>query len=95
MNYAQDNKKPANEIITEILSNPFDSSVVKTQLADAKAVQTSADNANKTAQNRLTTASVANKAAQDAVSNTTKTLNALNAIADLIPDANAKLDEAT
>ena len=79
----------------KILSNPFDSSVVKTQLADAKAVQTSADNANKTAQNRLTTASVANKAAQDAVSNTTKTLNALKAIADLIPDAKAKLDEAT
>lgn len=79
----------------KILSNPFDSSVVKTQLADAKAVQTSADNANKTAQNRLTTASVANKAAQDAVSNTTKTLNALKAIADLTPDAKAKLDEAT
>ena len=71
----------------KILSNPFDSSVVKTQLADAKAVQTSADNANKKAQNRLTTASVANKAAQDAVSNTTKTLNALKAIADLTPDA--------
>ena len=79
----------------KILSNPFDSSVVKTQLADAKAVQTSADNANKTSQNRLTTASVANKAAQDAVSNTTKTLNALKAIADLTPDAKAKLDEAT
>ena len=79
----------------KILSNPFDSSVVKTQLADAKAVQTSADNANKTAQNRLTTASVANKAAQDAVSNTTKILNALKAIADLTPDAKAKLDEAT
>lgn len=79
----------------KILSNPFDSSVVKTQLADAKAVQTSADNANKKAQNRLTTASVANKAAQDAVSNTTKTLNALKAIADLTPDAKAKLDEAT
>ena len=79
----------------KILSNPFDSSVVKTQLADAKAVQTSADNANKTAQNRLNTASVANNAAQDAVSNTTKTLNALKAIADLTPDAKAKLDEAT
>lgn len=79
----------------KILANPFDSSVVKTQLADAKAVQTSADNANKTAQNRLTTASVANKAAQDAVSNTTKNLNALKAIADLTPDAKAKLDEAT
>ena len=79
----------------KILSNPFDSSVVKTQLADAKAVQTSADNANKTAQNRLTTASVANKAAQDAVSNTTKTLNALKAIADLTPDAKIKLAEAT
>lgn len=79
----------------KILANPFDSSVVKTQLADAKAVQSSADNANKTAQNRLTTASVANKAAQDAVSNTTKTLNALKAIADLTPDAKAKLDEAT
>ena len=79
----------------KILANPFDSSVVKTQLADAKALQTSADNANKTAQNRLTTASVANKAAQDAVSNTTKTLNALKAIADLTPDAKAKLDEAT
>ena len=79
----------------KILSNPFDSSVVKTQLADAKAVQTSADNANKTSQNRLTTASVANKAAQDAVSNTTKTLNALKAITDLTPDAKAKLDEAT
>lgn len=73
----------------------IDSSVVKTQLADAKAVQTSADNANKTAQNRLTTASVANKSAQDAVSNTTKTLNALKAITDLTPDAKAKLDEAT
>ena len=79
----------------KILSNPFDSSVVKTQLADAKAVQTSADNANKTAQNRLNTASVANNVAQDAVSNTTKTLNALKAIADLTPDAKAKLDEAT
>ena len=79
----------------KILSKPFDTSVVKTQLADAKAVQTSADNANKTAQNRLTTASVANKAAQDAVSNTTKTLNVLKAIADLTPDAKAKLDEAT
>ncbi|MBS6506358.1 SEC10/PgrA surface exclusion domain-containing protein, partial [Streptococcus vestibularis] len=79
----------------KILSNPFDSSVVKTQLANAKAVQTSADNANKTAQNRLNTASVANNAAQDAVSNTTKTLNALKAIADLTPDAKAKLDEAT
>ena len=79
----------------KILSNPFDSSVVKTQLADAKAVQTSADNANKTAQNRLNTASVANNAAQDTVSNTTKTLNALKAIADLTPDAKAKLDEAT
>lgn len=79
----------------KILSNPFDSSVVKTQLADAKAVQTSADNANKTAQNRLTTTSVANKAAQDAVSSTTKTLNALKAIADLTLDAKAKLDEAT
>ena len=79
----------------KILANPFDSSVVKTQLADAKAVQSSADNANRTAQNRLTTASVANKAAQDAVSNTTKTLNALKAIADLIPDAKAKLDEST
>ena len=79
----------------KILSNPFDSSVVKTQLADAKAVQTSADNANKTAQNRLTTALVANKAAQDAVSNTTKTLNALKAIADLTPDAKVKLAEAT
>ena len=79
----------------KILANPFDSSVVKTQLADAKAVQTSADNANKTAQNRLTTASVANKAAQDAVSNTTKTLNTLKAIADLTPDAKAKLDEGT
>lgn len=78
----------------KILSNPFDSSVVKTQLADAKAVQTSADNANKTVQNRSTTASAANKAAQDAVSNTTKTLNALKAIADLTPDAKAKLDEA-
>lgn len=78
----------------KILSNPFDSSVVKTQLADAKAVQTSADNANKTAQNRLNTASVANNAAQDTVSNTTKTLNALKAIADLTPDAKAKLDEA-
>ena len=78
----------------KILANPFDSSVVKTQLADAKAVQTSADNANKTAQNRLTTASVANKAAQDAVSNTTKTLNALKAISDLTADAKAKLDEA-
>lgn len=33
----------------KILANPFDSSVVKTQLADSKAVQTSADNANKTA----------------------------------------------
>lgn len=79
----------------KILSNPFDSSIVKTQLADAKADQTSADNANKTAQNRLTTASVANKAAQDAVSNTTNSLNALKAIADLTPDAKAKLDEAT
>lgn len=79
----------------KILANPFDSSVVKTQLADAKAVQTSADNANKTAQNQLTTASVANKSAQDAVSNTTKTLNALKAIADLTADAKAKLDEAT
>ena len=79
----------------KILSNPFDSSVVKTQLADAKAVQTSAGNANKTAQNRLNTASVANNVAQDAVSNTTKTLNALKAIADLTPDAKAKLDEAT
>lgn len=79
----------------KILSNPFDSSVVKTQLADAKAVQTSADNANKTAQNRLTTTSVANKAAQDAVSSTTKTLNALKAIADLTLDAKAMLDEAT
>ena len=79
----------------KILSNPFDSSVVKTQLADAKAVQTSADNANKSAQNRLNTASVANNAAQDTVSNTTKTLNALKAIADLTPDAKAKLDEAT
>ena len=79
----------------KILANPFDSSVVKTQLADAKAVQTSADNANKTAQNRLTTASVANNAAQDAVSNTTKTLDALKAIADLTPAAKAKLDEAT
>ena len=79
----------------KILDNPFDSSVVKTQLADAKAVQTSADNANKTAQNRLNTASVANNAAQDTVSNTTKTLNALKAIADLTPDAKAKLDEAT
>jgi len=69
----------------KILANPF----------DAKAVQTSADNANKTAQNRLTTASVANKSAQDAVSNTTKTLNALKAITDLTPDAKAKLDEAT
>ena len=79
----------------KILSKPFDTSVVKTQLADAKAVQTSADNANKTAQNRLNTASVANNAAQDTVSNTTKTLNALKAIADLTPDAKAKLDEAT
>ena len=79
----------------KILANPFDSSVVKTQLADAKALQTSADNANKTAQNRLTTASVANKAAQDDVSNTIKTLNAFKAIADLTPDAKAKLDEAT
>lgn len=79
----------------KILSNPFDSSVVKTQLADAKAVQTSADNANKTAQNRLNTASVANNAAQDTVSNTTKTLNALKAIADLTPDAKIKLAEAT
>ena len=79
----------------KILDNPFDSSVVKTQLADAKAVQTSADNANKTAQNRLTTASVANNAAQDAVSNTTKTLDALKAIADLTPAAKAKLDKAT
>ena len=79
----------------KILSNPFDSSVVKTQLADAKAVQTSADNANKTAQNRLNTASVANNAAQDTVSNTTKTLNALKAIADLTPDAKIKLAEST
>lgn len=79
----------------KILANPFDSSVVKTQLADAKAVQTSAYNANKTAQNRLTTASAAKTAAQDAVSNTTKTLNALKAIADLTPNAKAKLDEAT
>ena len=79
----------------KILSNPFDSSVVKTQLADAKAVQTSADNANKTAQNRLNTASVANNAAQDTVSNTTKTLNALKAIADLTHDAKIKLAEAT
>ena len=79
----------------KILANPFDSSVVKTQLANAKAVQTSADNANKTAQKDLTTALVANKVAQDAVSNTTKTLNALKAIADLTPDAKAKLDEAT
>lgn len=79
----------------KILANPFDSSVVKTQLADAKAVQTSADNANKTAQNRLTTASVANKAAQDAVSNTTNSLNALKATADFTPDTKAKLDEAT
>ena len=79
----------------KILANPFDSSVVKTQLADAKAVQSSADNANKTAQKDLTTALAANKAAQDAVSNTTKSLNALKAIADLTPDAKAKLDEAT
>ena len=79
----------------KILSNPFDSSVVKTQLADAKAVQTSADNANKTAQNRLNTASVANNAAQDTVSNTTKTLNALKATADLTPDAKIKLAEST
>ena len=79
----------------KILANPFDSSVVKTQLADAKALQTSADNANKTAQNRLTTASVANKAAQDDVSNTIKTLNAFKAIADLTPDAKVKLAEAT
>ena len=79
----------------KILDNPFDSSVVKTQLADAKAVQTSADNANKTAQNRLNTASVANNAAQDTVSNTTKTLDALKAIADLTPAAKAKLDKAT
>ena len=79
----------------KILSNPFDSSVVKTQLADAKADQTSADNANKTAQKELTTALVANNAAQDAVSNTTKTLNALKAIADLTPNAKDKLDEAT
>ena len=79
----------------KILANPFDSSVVKTQLADAKAVQSSADNANKTAQKDLTTALAANKVAQDAVSNTTKTLNALKAIADLTPDAKAKLDEAT
>ena len=79
----------------KILANPFDSSVVKTQLADAKAVQSSADNANKTAQKDLTTALATNKAAQDAVSNTTKTLNALKAIADLTPDAKAKLDEAT
>lgn len=78
----------------KILANPFDSSVVKTQLTDAKAVQTSADNANKTAQKDLTTALAANKAAQDALSNTTKTLNALKAIADLTPDAKAKLDEA-
>ena len=78
-----------------ILANPFDSSVVKTQLAEAKADQTSADNANKTAQKDLTTALVANKAAQDAVSSTTKTLNALKAIADLTLDAKAKLDEAT
>ncbi len=78
----------------KILANPFDSSVVKTQLADAKAVQSSADNANKTAQKDLTTALAANKAAQDAVSNTTKTLNALKAIADLTPNAKAKLDEA-
>ena len=79
----------------KILANPFDSSVVKTQLAEAKAVQSSADNANKTAQKDLTTALAANKVAQDAVSNTTKTLNALKAIADLTPDAKAKLDEAT
>ena len=79
----------------KILANPFDSSVVKTQLADAKAVQSSADNANKTAQKDLTTALAANKVAQDAVSNTTKTLNALKAIADLTPYAKAKLDEAT
>ena len=78
----------------KILANPFDSSVVKTQLADAKAVQSSADNANKTAQKDLTTALAANKAAQDAVSNTTKSLNALKAISDLTPDAKAKLDEA-
>ena len=77
------------------LADPFDPSIVKAQLADAKAVQTSADDANKTAQNRLTTASVANKAAQDAVSNTTNSLNALKATADLTPDAKAKLDEAT
>ncbi len=64
-------------------------------LAEAKAVQSSADNANKTAQKDLTTALAANKVAQDAVSNTTKTLNALKAIADLTPDAKAKLDEAT
>ena len=43
----------------------------------------------------MTTALATNKAAQDAVSNTTKTLNALKAIADLTPDAKAKLDEAT
>jgi len=79
----------------KILANPFDSSVVKTQLAEAKAVQSSADNANKTAQKDLTTALAANKVAQDAVSNTTKTLNALKAIADLTPDAKVKLAEAT
>ena len=45
----------------KILANPFDSSVVKTQLADAKAVQSSADNANKTAQKDLTTALASNK----------------------------------
>ena len=79
----------------KILSNPFDSSLVKTQLADAKAVQTSADNANKTAQNRLTTASVANKSAQDAVSNTTNKIASLKVTADLTPDAKVKLAKAT
>ena len=43
----------------------------------------------------MTTALAANKVAQDAVSNTTKTLNALKAIADLTPDAKVKLAEAT
>ena len=53
----------------KILANPFDSSVVKTQLAEAKAVQSSADNANKTAQKDLTTALAANLVAQVVVSN--------------------------
>ncbi|NQG69602.1 SEC10/PgrA surface exclusion domain-containing protein [Streptococcus suis] len=77
------------------IAAPYDTTVLKAELATAKTVQAQATQADKQAQATLASATTANNQAQSALQTTTAQSTALKATADQTPAAQATLTSAT